>query len=236
MKIAVVDDDEKSVEVLRGYFYHFAEENGGAVAEIYEFRDGVDFLENYRAIYDVVFLDIDMPIIDGFKTAEKLRDMDPDVFLVFFTVLASYASEGYSFDACDFMLKPVLYARFSSTMKRILRKLGSRNSEASIAVKTNYGLKYVPLSKLAWVETVGHKLYFHAEETLTSWGSLKEVASQLSDRRFVRINSGCIVNLDHVTGIRGNELDIGGNVLLVSRGCKRTVAERLAAFFSGGGA
>ena len=69
MKIAVVDDDEKSVEVLRGYFYHFAEENGGAVAEIYEFRDGVDFLENYRAIYDVVFLDIDMPIIDGFKTA-----------------------------------------------------------------------------------------------------------------------------------------------------------------------
>ena len=228
MKIAIVDDDKASVGVLRGYFERFSAETGRALPEITEFCDGVDFVENYRSIYDIVFLDIDMPIMDGFKAAERLREMDPDVFVVFFTALASYAADGYSFDACDFMLKPVLYARFSSSMKRIMRKLDARCADASIAVRTNYGMKYVPLSKLVWVETVGHKLYFHAEETLTSWGSLKEVVARLTDPRFVRINNGCIVNLDYVTGLHGNELDVGGTLLMISRGCKRDVVSRLA--------
>lgn len=233
MNVAIVDDDKNSVAVLRTYFDRFIAENDCEAITITEFCDGVDFLQNYKSLYDIIFLDIDMPIMDGFRTAEKLREMDSDVFLVFCTVLASYAAEGYKFDAADFMLKPVLYARFSSTMKRILRKL-DKSSDDSIAIKTNYGVKYVSPSRIAYVETRGHRLYFHAGETLLSWGTLKDVESLLPKDKFVRINSGCVVNIAYVNGLRGNELDINGNILLASRGCKKNVMQRLAKFFGGG--
>ena len=68
------------------------------------FADGDEILEDYAADYDLIFLDIQMKRLDGLATAERIRERDEDVYLVFITNLANYAIHGYAVHALDFIL------------------------------------------------------------------------------------------------------------------------------------
>ena len=67
----------------------------------------MDFLEKYRANYDLVFMDIEMPVMDGMSAIKKLRQIDKNVLVVIVTNLAQYAVNGYELGVFDFMVKPV---------------------------------------------------------------------------------------------------------------------------------
>ena len=83
------------------------------------FADGVDILEDYRAVYDIIFLDVEMKHLDGMTTAERIRQMDADVILIFITNMAQYAIRGYSVGALDYVLKPVPYLPLGSCSRRL---------------------------------------------------------------------------------------------------------------------
>lgn len=123
MRIAVVEDEKREAKILTDRLARYAEEHDIA-AEIEWFPDAVIFLARFRPVYDIVFMDIDMPDLSGMDAAKKLREIDHIVPLVFVTALPSFAVQGYSVDASDYIVKPYSYAALESALGRINVKRG----------------------------------------------------------------------------------------------------------------
>ena len=115
LRVAIAEDNPKDRERLQSFLKQYETEKNTQI-EIAEYTDGSKLLEQYRPCYDVIFLDVEMPEMDGMKAAEKIREMDEEVILIFITNMAKYAIRGYQVQALDYVLKPVKYEAFSVKM------------------------------------------------------------------------------------------------------------------------
>lgn len=111
-RIAIVEDEAAVREQLAGYVQRYTRQYGTQF-EVTMFTDGVEILEDYRPVYDIIFLDVEMQHLDGMETARRIRELDSDVLLIFITNMAQYAIKGYAVGALDYVLKPVPYFAFS---------------------------------------------------------------------------------------------------------------------------
>ena len=102
-KIAIVEDQEETRECLNRFVRQYAEEQGLQV-EISLIADGSEIAVHYTPGFDIIFMDVEMPRLDGFAAAEAIRAVDAEVVLVFVTNMAQYAIRGYEVDALVFCL------------------------------------------------------------------------------------------------------------------------------------
>lgn len=102
---------------MKGIVVDYAEKKRKKVS-VDIFRSGVDFIGDGTAVYDIVFLDIEMPLLNGIETAKKLRKFDSDVCIIFVTNMPQFALKGYEVDALDYVLKPVNSFNIKNTVKR----------------------------------------------------------------------------------------------------------------------
>ena len=142
IRAAIVDDDKQAIEEIASYIKRFCGETGCEIT-CTGFSDAIGFLERSHS-FDVVFLDIEMPFLNGMSAAEKLRETNDGIALIFVTNTAKYAVRGYSVNAVDYLLKPVSYPRFSALMKKTARMLGS-NADADVTLRTSGGMRRLPL-------------------------------------------------------------------------------------------
>ena len=115
LRIATVEDDANDLEALRTHLSRYEKENG-LKFQVTEFRDGEDIVTDYSADYDLILMDIEMAFLNGMKAAEKIRELDKDVIIIFITNMPQYAIQGYKVNALDYMLKPISYFSFSESM------------------------------------------------------------------------------------------------------------------------
>ena len=120
MKIAIVEDNSASAEKLRGYLRQYGEENQKEF-DITLFGDAVSFLDRYSP-FDMVFMDIELPGMDGMEAARRLREVDLQAILLFVTNMARFAVKCYEVDAMDYLVKPVQYGSFSLKLRRALAR------------------------------------------------------------------------------------------------------------------
>ena len=93
VNIAIVEDDPDHAGLLVDYVKKYERETGG-VCNTRVFGNAIDFLSGYTAAYDVVFMDIEMPMMNGMTAAKKLRELDGEVCLIFITAMSRYALKG----------------------------------------------------------------------------------------------------------------------------------------------
>ena len=124
-KIAIVEDQEETRESLNRFVRQYAQEQGLQV-EISLITDGAEIAEHYTPGFDIIFMDVEMPRLDGFGAAEAIRAVDADVVLVFVTNMAQYAIRGYEVDALDYVLKPVNYYQFCTKLSRAIQRVQRR--------------------------------------------------------------------------------------------------------------
>ena len=227
MQIAIVDDDTGDAKTLLDFIGRYAAATGEKIrAEC--FGDAILFLTNYRPVYDCVFMDMRMPQYNGMEAAEKLRETDPDVPLVFVTSLTNYAVRGYSVGAVDFIMKPINYGYFSSAMDRVVKLVRGRSEK--IFLKTPTEVRNVALSSILYVEVRDHQTTYHTlSGDIPVWGTLAEQEAKLPAESFARCNSCYIVNLRHVDAVKDGMVEMawGGVRLPVSRSRKKQFTERL---------
>ena len=139
MKIYVLEDEKAVSDKLCAYIDRYCGERGYA-AEVKVFPNAFDLLENYHADADILFMDIQLPLMSGMDAAKKLRETDKKVLIVFVTNLAQYAVEGYEVNAFDFILKPVEYEGFKMRFERVLKELEHRGTMKKLAeeLKSDY--------------------------------------------------------------------------------------------------
>ena len=120
VRIGLVDDDSEHLKLMREFLGRYEREEKVGFS-IEEYRDGLSFVEDYDGTLDVVFLDIEMPHIDGMTAAKKIRERDQTLGIVFVTNMAQFAIHGYEVNAIDFIVKPVSYYVFADKLKKAIR-------------------------------------------------------------------------------------------------------------------
>lgn len=229
MKIAIVDDEASGRELFRGFIERYQKVHGTVFA-VSEFKDGLDFISNYTADYDVVFMDIKMPFMNGMETAKKLRTLDSSVALIFVTNMAQYAVKGYEVNALDFLIKPVTYFDFALKTDKALAHIAKREKSV-LCVKTAVGIAKVVVSDIYYVEVSGRYVTLHTVSgAIEMHESMKNVEQQLSGDKFIRCDNSFLVNLAYVTRIDANSAIVAGREIPVSRAKRKKFMDALTIY------
>lgn len=222
MKIAIVEDQKIEQEKLRSYIENYCRQEHLTV-DITCFNDGIDITSDYQKQFEVIYLDVEMEIMDGMTTAHKIRQLDKDVLIVFVTNHSQVAIQGYSVEAIDFLLKPLSPFVFEEHFKKILRKLPQAEEEVQyLYIKNKATTVKMAQKDIYYIESQGHQLHIHSQDGLvTTNNALKNIEPLLDAKTFFRSNSGYIVNLAHVEKIDGNLVYVKGDALPISRPRKK---------------
>ena len=232
--IAVVEDEDMAADLLISYIQKYSQLSGEKF-NVSRFTNAADFLENYRAIYAVVFMDIQMPKMNGMDGAMELRKLDKTVSIIFITNLVQYSQKGYEVDAVSFLVKPVSYFDFSLKFRKALN-IYVMNEERSITIKYRGGLCRISTDKLMYVEIIAHRLYYHLiDDDIEITGVLSEVEKELSEYGFLRCNSCYLVNPKFVVAVKGSEVQVGNRTLQISRPRRAAFLAELANWYAGQG-
>lgn len=229
--IAICDDEEKFVSHLTELIRQYAAENSEEI-KITAYYDGLALIEKYDTSIDLIFLDIQMKLVDGLHAAECIRRLDGDVGIIFLTTLVQYGLEGYKYQAIDYIIKPIKYVRLKSELDRFLagRRL---EKNPSICISNDSGKYKVLLYTLRYIETFNRNLMVHAEqENIICYKSMKEMEKKLSTYHFVRCHSSYLVNLAYVKGVKKLEITlITGEMLPISQPKRKVFMERLTEYW-----
>lgn len=229
--IAICDDEQRFTEQLRLLLEKYTEDTQEQL-KITIYHDGSELTANYDTSIDLIFLDIKMNRMNGFKTAEIIRQKDADVAIIFLTTLSQYGLEGYKYQATNYIIKPIKYARLKSELDNWIKKY-HKNKVTSIIVTNDTGKYKVPLKSLRYVETFNRNLLLHTEEeNIVCYKSMKEMEQELSSLDFVRCHTSYIVNLFYIKGVKKLEIElITGENIPISQPKRKNFIEKLTEYW-----
>lgn len=166
---------------------------------------------------DILFLDIDMPGINGITAGRELREKYPELIIVFVTGFIQYARDGYSVAAFRYLLKDSLQTELPACIRDIQKKM--YESQESITVR---GMEYavqVRLQDMLYLEGTAqrHVIMHTRHSTFECLGKLTEYENQLKGRGFLRIQRSYLVNMYHIAWIKNYHVHLSNwEVLKVS--------------------
>lgn len=231
IKVAITENEAPVRKRIRELLNRFCKEQG-CEFDITEYTNGKELVDAFRPVFDVIFLDIDMPQMNGLAAASRIREVDQQVIIIFITDLAQYALQGYRVQAYDYILKPVDYTALSFTLQKVLRILRNRPDDKSLLISFDGSTTRVPISEITYIEVAGHKLYCHTEADVYPLYSstLNALEEELSPYHFVRCNNCYLVNLAQVKTVLKTSVIVGKEELTVSRPRKKDFLTALTNF------
>lgn len=205
-KIAICDDENLFTEELKELISSYMMEKG-LVFEIDTYNSGEALVELGVGVmsYTVVFLDINMEKIDGIKTAEMIRKVSREVFIVFVTAYLDYSLEGYRFDVVRYLLKGI--ANFQSNVNECMDAIIDKMNYSVIKRKFDFkeGRKEIVLDRLLYIESNLHRLEFHVmeddETVYTMYEILNVMDDMLSENGFIRTHQSYLVNVKCIKNV-----------------------------------
>lgn len=227
IRLAVVEDEDSFAVQLQENIRQYSSEKGTEIL-VTRYRDGDEIAENYSCEFDIILMDIQMRFMDGMTAAEKIREKDKNVIIVFITNRIDYAIRGYGVDALDYIVKPVEYFSFSKKLERAIDRVHAR-VEHTVTLQLPGGFVRLKTDEIYYVESENHTLIYHtmgAEYRLRA--RIADAEEELFAYGFFRCNKGLLVNLQHVKGIQDNCCLVQGKLLVISRGKKTEFMAALA--------
>ena len=227
LRCAIVEDSPRELEHLKECLARYSAERDIPL-ETTVFGDAASFLEHYRADYDIVFMDIELPGINGMEAARRLREIDRQVILIFVTNMAQFAVKGYEVDALDYIIKPAQYGPLSIKLDRAAQRWRAAAESVMVALPT--GTQRLLLWEIYYIEVQGHKLTYHTEKgQLPGTGTLQDAEQRLHGKGFLRCNKCYLVNQKHIQTVTGSDVVLSnGEKLQISRLRKQDFREELA--------
>ncbi len=186
---------------------------------------------------DVVFLDVEMPGLDGFSLLSRFPD--PPFEVIFTTAYSEYAVSALRVSALDFLLKPISETELRAALDRLAQKRQAPKAAPlhaqfnKIAVPSLKGLSFVPVQDIVWLQAESNYTTFHLlnRQKLVASRTLRDFAEILEPLQFVRVHRSSLINLAHlveyVRGEGGTVRLADGSEVEVARGEKKAFLERI---------
>ncbi len=180
---------------------------------------------------DLIFLDIEMPVINGFDFLDGLKT-NPQI--IFITSKAEYALKAFDYDATDYLQKPIIVERFNASVKRAIDQHLYRNDTREedgehIFIKSNLKKIKVFISKIKWIEAFGDYVRVVTEDDSNLvLSTMKAFEKDLPSNRFVRVHKSYIINIEKVESFNSKFAEIGSNKIPLSRNKKEDLIKALS--------
>ncbi|MBQ4069237.1 MAG: response regulator transcription factor [Lachnospiraceae bacterium] len=211
MKIAIIDDDmkwrEKAEKIICQYF------NDDEI-QIDVFQDGLQYLEK-QTKYDVSFVDIEMPILDGFMTIERAREYNKDGIFIILTTHTEMSRKGYLVNAFRYIDKLRIVEEIRESLDSVEILLNRK--EKILLNVIGEGKREICLKDIIYIETEKHWIIVHTNsKRIKCRDNMSDIEHILANRWFYRCHKSFIVNLDEIERIEnyiiylnnGDDVDI----------------------------
>lgn len=210
--IAVCDDNSEQlarvIQEIERYNEKLSEEEKLTVSR-YLVSSHLWFEVQGEDVADIFLLDIDMPQMDGLELAKQIHQRSPKAIIIFVTGYMDYARDGYQY-GFRYVLKENLAAELPQALDAALDHLHSEG-QAQIALKDEHDWIRVPIARIQYIEKKGPDILVGVQNhgVITQRGmTLQELYQKLGSTRFTFLDRGSIVNLDFVSRVGKDYLDI----------------------------
>lgn len=196
MRFAICDDEPEHIEILKAYFN--ARPELSIKSEPY--FSGTSLVEDYRknsVRYDALFIDMEMPGLNGIDTANAIREMDEQVIIIFVTSYEQYAPQSFECGASRYLVKPLQDKKINEALDFIAKRLSRENKILSF----DYNKEHVRLlcDDIIYCESDHNGSIIYTQDgNYPTRMTISELMKKLSEEQFSRVNRGYIVNLARV--------------------------------------
>lgn len=204
MKIAICDDSKQDAQRIHQSILHQnTVENSFENIEITTYLDGSELicdLQNNKK-FDVIFLDIKMKRIDGFKTAKYIRSYNQSVMIFFTTSLAAFMPKAFLFEASGYLIKPIQYKDVQNALLQVLKK--RKSNDNIIVLETKNQIRNIELQKIISITVQNNRqLNYNIvnEKNIIVYESLKSIEKELEDKNFIKVSRSALINLYFLRG------------------------------------
>lgn len=221
--ILIVDDEPLARKVIR----EFVDKMDNST-EIIEAQDSIEAQKIISERHlDIIFLDINMPLMSGIELAESNELRDP--LIIFTTAYVEHAVKAFELEAFDYLVKPISFSRFQKSFNRAIEHLASNvSSESSwMMVKEGKRIYKVPHAEIRHLQAYGDYVkIFSSSKTYLMKTKLSALLSDLPDT-FIRCHRSYVVNAEHIKYIEGNHVEIVDEKVPISESYRHELMSRL---------
>jgi len=212
IRTLIVDDDPDQIKILKYFLRRYSE-----VKIIGEARTGEEAIHLITQYYpDLVFLDIELPDINGIRVVREITSKDYEPLFIFVTSFPQYAVEGFDLEVLDYLVKPVQPERLEKALSRVQAKLqemfpgragpgraGLPRYLSFVSVKVNQTTHLVPANEIVFVSWEDSTVVVHTARGsgLTKFRSLDQLEALLDPQMFVRVHRRYLVNVNKIKEI-----------------------------------
>ena len=219
--IAICDDSQKDSLFLKSLCQKCTLSDTIKV-ELFDSGDAIiSAINEYK--FDIVFLDVDMPELNGISVGKKIREINKNVIIIFCTNYPQYAIEAFDCEAFHYLLKPCTGEKVQDILARAVKKLGIMHTYHLLKIQ-NKSLR-LALSDIYYIEYCQKHIIYHTnEKRIETTGKFSAVYDELKKYGFYQVHQGYIVNLAKIQDFQGyNVILENGQTVLISVRKKREV-------------
>lgn len=208
MNCIIIEDDKLSIMLIEEYI---GKTEGLTNVGSFNAIDAINLLKKSDQNVDLIFLDIEMPEMDGIEFLKSLKSL-PQVIIT--SSRDKYALQAFDFDVTDYLLKPISYSRFIQAVERALnrKKTETNKTEKSreIFIKKGSTLIRMKYEDIIWVEALENYIILNTlNEKITIHFTMKAIEKRLPSDIFIRVHRSYIVNKSRIKVIRDNSVELG---------------------------
>lgn len=221
LKCIIVDDEPLAVELLANYANRTE-----ALDVVGTFTDAITAADKIRELKpDLLFLDIQMPDLNGLELAKLVQE---DTHIIFTTAFKEYAFESYEVEAIDYILKPVQYRKFYETVLRAQKRIQKEKHEDTVFIRTDREYKSLAINDILYISGMKDYVVIHLiSGNIVAHITMKAMEEMLPKEKFMRVHRSHIIAIDKISSINPTgDIFINGEVIPFSESY-RSALEKL---------